>query len=178
MLILIWPLFILLKLALGVIGIIAAPLYIATGWRWLWLWGNDEKGFTNDDFEEVGPLLWDRIVRNASGNTKYALEKVFGDPRDYDERSNFKLKDLEYRDPMEAPGFKIRYRRVGALESIRITYGEPHARDGKKEYYGGFKIGSNVPGFGFTWQGRGVGGWLIALSSLALLFGFWYWLLT
>jgi len=154
MFVVVWPLFLLAKVVLFCVGLIAAPLRILTDWKILWLWGNDERGFRNEDFESLRALLWDRMIRNSSGNAKYALETVFGDSKEFHQRGNVPQTSLHEKDPMENPGFKWRYRRVGVLESFRVTWGKRRNKKGKKEIYGGFKIGSNVPGFGFTFQMR------------------------
>ena len=146
----IWIAFAILKyLVLDPIGLVAVPLSRVSDGRhrtpyiW-WLWGNDEPGFRNQDLS-VMDLLIDRIFRNPVGNSKYLLEKIFGDPQDY----------IQYGSDIDEgyTGFQWRYRRVGLLDSIRVVWGKPR-KQGKKEIYIGFKIGSNVPGFGITAQFR------------------------
>ena len=156
--VLFWFVFGFLKLVAFVIGLAAVPLsLVADGFRrtpkcW-WLWGNDEPGFQNEAFVSRWDLYVDRAWRNPVGNSKYLLERIFGDPQQYTQHDNFKKHPTRHADPMEGPGHKWRVRQVGPLLSVRYTWGEAR-RKGKAEVYLGFKIGSNVPGFGFTVQFR------------------------
>jgi len=155
----IWFVFGLAKLALGIIGLIAVPLSMVGDGRkrtpkMFWLWGNDEKGFRNEDFDNIHQLLMDRLFRNPSGNTKYLLADWFGDPEVFAQYGVKRHIEGEETDPLElGNGFQWRYRQVGWLNSFRCTWGPPRD-EGKKELYFGFKIGSDVPGLGFTFQIR------------------------
>jgi len=143
---LIWDLFLAIKIVLFLIGQIVVPISLFWNPRGFWLWDNDEKGFRRHDFQSNWDLYVDRAWRNASGNTKYVLEKIFGDPKVYIQRGQ----EIDE----SVAGFQWRYRQVKFLNSFRFVIGKPRAKKGKQEFYGGFKIGSNVPGFGFTLQAR------------------------
>ena len=148
----IWAVFISIKLVLVAAGIIAVPLSFVAP-KLFWLYGNDEPGFRNEDFDDTKSLLWDRIARNPVGNLKYLLEKIFGDPDEFNQWGVAKH-EKGTPDPMEL-GDKIQWRarQSGLLTSARLTWGEP-SNKGKNEVYFGFKLGSSVPGIGFATQVR------------------------
>lgn len=155
----IWTTFIAIKLVLFLVGLVAVPLSLLGDGRkrtpkMFWLWGNDEPGFRNEDFDSVWALLWDRVGRNPVGNSKYLLEKIFGDPDEFNQWGVAKH-EKGTPDPMEA-GDKIQWRarQKGLLTSARITWGKPDNSKGKNEVYFGFKLGSSVPGIGFATQVR------------------------
>jgi hypothetical protein len=149
----IWTVFGAVKLILFLMGQIIVPISLFWNPRGFWLWDNDEPGFQRKDFPTKWGLYVDRAWRNASGNTKYVLGAAFGDPKKFIQRDNFMKHPTRHADPMEGPGLKWRYRQIKFLSSFRVTWGAAR-RKGKKEFYGGFKIGSNVPGLGFTLQLR------------------------
>ena len=138
----------------AILGLVAVPLSMLGDGRlrtpkmW-WLWGNDEVGFRNEDFESIWPLLWDRMVRNKVGNAKYVIGRLFADEQDFIQVDNLVATDF-IGDPMEEEGFKWRWRRLGVFSSFRVTWGPARADKGKREFYIGFQLGSNVPGVGFT----------------------------
>lgn len=150
---LIWPVFIVIKLALILAGSVAVPLTFLAP-KLFWLYGNDEPGFRNEDFDSIWALLWDRWVRNPVGNLKYLLEKMVGDPNEFNQWG-VPRHERGTTDPMEAGDtVKWRIRQKGLLTSARVTWGEPNNSKGKNEVYFGFKLGSSVPGIGFTTQVR------------------------
>lgn len=166
---LIWAVFGAIKIALLFAGLVAVPLtFIAP--KLFWLYGNDEPGFRNEDFDSIWALLWDRIGRNPIGNLKYLMEKIFGDPDEY-KQWGVERHEKGTSDPMEAGDkFQWRARQSGLLTSIRATWGKPDGSKGKNEIYFGFKLGSNVPGIGFTTQVRPF--------YYAVIFGLLVWGLT
>jgi len=141
-----WALCACIKAALWIVGLVAVPLSLVGDGRKrtpsiFWLWGNDEKGFRNQDFDSVWKLYLDRCFRNPVGNHNY----LFDEPNDYQEYGE---PNLESKD-----GVQWRYRHTKYLDSFRVTFGKRRAK-GKKEIYIGWKIGSSVPGLGFTTQAR------------------------
>lgn len=52
------------------------------------------------------------------------------------------------------PGLQWRYRHTKWRDSFRLAWGAPDPKDGKKEFYIGFKIGPDVDNTSFTVQFR------------------------
>ena len=156
----VWPVFVVLKFIFWLLGLVLVPLsFLGDGLerppRLLWLWGNDEVGFRNEDFGGYGEMLWDRMMRNPVGNSKYFLEWLFGDPQQFEQFGVARMlaNHVDGVDPLESDGFLWRWRQKGVLSSFRMTFGRARP-EGKREIYIGFKLGSSVPGIGFTFQFR------------------------
>jgi hypothetical protein len=140
-----WTVFAAVKLTLVVIGLVAVKMALRHGLDsdfWpsrYWLWGNEEEGYPA--WSPVSPYKW-YAIRNPVNN----LRLLFHEPRF--------LTVLGTPNMDTTPGLQWRYAYGGWKDSFRVTWGKVRPFKGKKEFYIGWKIGSNVPGVGFTLQLR------------------------
>ena len=159
---LLWLPFIIVKGILAIIGglfIVPVGLIFCEGnykdWADIfWLWGNDEDGLGPESFKPKWPRYlarwWWLSVRNPVNNSRY----LFKDTEDYKEKTNW-----PHGDPMEAQQMKqhgrhsvYRWRR----KSWKVGYRKVWLTSPYKysEIWIGWKLGSSVPGLGFSLQFR------------------------
>lgn len=169
-----WLPMLLIKLGLFVVGLVLIPLGFLTQrmtlvavdeHHWpelLWLWGNDEDGLgpdwwlkkaaTKGWFIRTFPRYWWLAFRNTTNNMRYLF-------KDYPLSTCHVETDWSLNNPMEAAWlkkagkqsayrwvwkkWKAGYRRVWLNDDARYS-----------ELWIGWKIGSDVPGCGFTLQPR------------------------
>lgn len=156
-----WIPFILLKLVLAILGLVAVPLALQfkTWPKLFWVWSNDEEGcpdwwlrsaWLRGGFISKFPKFWWYAVRNPVNNFRYIFKDIknpktetdwdFGIPMESKELL-LSGKDSAYR--WTFSGWKAGYRKIW------ITKDEKYS-----EIWFGWKLGSSVPGLGFTTQVR------------------------
>jgi len=165
------------NIALILFGLVAVPIGLAisggtqANWpRIFWLWGNNEEWvplWWFDQAEQRGavvrafPRFWWLAIRNPVGNVRY----LFSD-RVPNIDTNWRLPLIL---PMEAAqllehkqrmayrwawaGPFAGYRRVW-LNNIRVSLDGDYQAKSYSEFWIGWKLGSKVPGLGFTLQLR------------------------
>lgn len=161
----------LIKISLAVLGLLAVPLALhACAYKhnmphrdvWpdiLWIWGNQEEGpprwWQIDASGSKNPLVrwfpnfWWYAIRNPVNNMRYIFDDREGN-----------LKTNWYEDiPMEAHQMLA----VGQQMAFQWVWNGPFAgyrrvwlngQDRYSEIWFGWKVGSGVPGLGFTTQVR------------------------
>lgn len=139
----------------------------------LWLWGNDEEGCPDwwidkcanltiepDDkwhrrlqkrVMRMFPQWWWYAIRNSVNNLRF----VFSDKGTWREDSNWPSNWSMEAAVMQREGYEVayRYRYRGWQSGYRRVWVKA-GEDTYSELYVGFKVGSPVPGLGFTVQPR------------------------
>ena len=142
------------------LGLVAVPFGIKYNWpRYLWLWGNDEEGCPEWWLKQAAsgeegklaqrfPCWWWYAIRNPVNNHRF----IFRDRADVKEETNFEGR-LEAPDLLEA-GQQMGYRWAwaGPFAGYRRVW--LAGQDKYSEIWFGWKVGSEVPGLGFTFQVR------------------------
>lgn len=142
-----WIPFLLIKLVLALLGLVVVPIAL---WRKadmtkLPVWGNREgvlSFWKGSDF-------WWYAIRNPVNNLRFC----FQDPEEFYSETNWSMDSMEAAEMQEAgqamayywrwSGWKSCYRRVWLNDNLHYS-----------EIWFGWKIGSSVPGLGFTSQVR------------------------
>lgn len=152
----VWPLFAAVKYTLAFVGLVTCLLgAMPREWpRLLWLWGDDEyhahrawwhaRNFPKSPYWK---RYWWHAIRNPIANVKYLINEPGGTAQ-----KGTAVPELEAQ-PLQQANRKRgwRYRSAGVLSSIKAIW---LRSDSYIELYFGFKIGSPVPGVGFTTQLR------------------------
>ena len=152
-----------LPVGLIFLGLVVVPIAIATrgpqskDWPFLfWLWGNDEEGCPEWWFrlaEKKGgirakfPAFWWYAIRNNVNNSRYIFEdreaKVEGWTGESMEAKDLIAAGVSKASRWTYNGFFAGYRRVWLNGDNKYS-----------EFWIGWKVGSKVPGMGFTMQLR------------------------
>lgn len=162
------PAFIFSVVAL-ILGLIAVPIALLFS-RWpkiLWLWGNDEEGCpmwwdiiasagTEGRIAQRFPCFWWYAIRNPVNNARYIFKDREANISGNWVQSSMEAQDMidHYRDDVHQwrwSGPFAGYRRVWLTEAGKYS-----------EFWIGWKVGSTVPGMGFTLQyrrNRKIGTW-------------------
>jgi hypothetical protein len=162
-----WIPFIVIKLVLSLLGLFIVPVslwYFNSHNRWpkvFWLWYNDQEGCPDWWFKYADrkggliakiPEFWWFAIRNPVNNFRYLFhdypKEVLGWETNWDSEGVMEaLQMLAAGQAMAYRwvwyGWKAGYRRVWLNSSGRYS-----------EIWFGWKLGSDVPGLGFTWQIR------------------------
>jgi len=138
-----------LYFALVLIGLPAVALGLVADGKYrtptMWhLWGESEN-IPLWWISEKGDTRWSRWWWMAIRNPVQGLDKYL--PR-VDHVNQYGMID-ESR-----AGFQIRYRHTKWRDSLRIAWGKPRSKKGKREFYIGYKIGPDVDNTSFTIQFR------------------------
>ena len=162
-----WVPMVLIMLTLTLLGLVAVPLALGiSGGRhkdWpdmFWIWGNDESKGTpdwwlnnaaNKWFTRYWPRFWWYAIRNPVNNHRFIFEdrspKVSGSfPKEFG--SSMEAHELMAHNYRRAERWSWR----GPFASYRRVWLEDD--DHYSEFWIGWKIGSPVPGMGFTVQWR------------------------
>lgn len=137
------------------LGLIIVPVAIevageqSKNWpKVFWLWGNDEEGVP-DWWLQRGSSFWWYAIRNPVNNFRF----LFAD----------RVPEIESNWFDEHPMESANLQKVGQSMAYRWAYSGPFAgyrqvwlnsTDTYSEFWIGWKIGSTVPGMGFTMQYR------------------------
>ena len=124
----------------------------------LWLWGNDEEGCPpwwmdraslNHWYTDRWPYWWWYAIRNPLNNSRF----IFKDRKPTIE-SNWSIIEPMEAQPMINVGQDMAYRWAwsGPFAGYRRVW--LNGQDKYSEIWFGWKIGSTVPGMGFTMQWR------------------------
>lgn len=162
-----WALFIPIYVLLFLIGLPVTYLMVkrdhqSSHWpKWAWLWGNDEEGYPVWAAQRnIEPWHW-YAIRNPVNNLRY----VFKD-REANWSGNWTSEVMEARELLENNTDKAyRWAWNGLFAGFRIVWlngyweqminGELDCgADSYNEFWIGWKVGSTVPGMGFTLQLR------------------------
>lgn len=157
------------KLVLMLLGLVVVPLALTTRYltaspvydenHWpgiFWLWGNDEEGCPQWWRERKHPWyirpwyrFWWYAIRNPANNLRFC----FQDPEEFHAETNWSMDSMEAAQMQKASQsmayywrwhkWKSCYRRVWLNGNLNYS-----------EIWFGWKIGSPVPGCGFTSQVR------------------------
>lgn len=167
-----WIPFFILKLCLAILGLVAVPMALGTRYvtiedydedHWpdlFWIWGNDEEGVpewwfvraNQEWYTRYWPRFWWYAIRNPVNNFRFLFEDYSIDQVGVETNWDFDA-------PMEATqmmllgqasafrwvwkGWKAGFRRVWLNNTQQYS-----------EIWFGWKLGSHVPGLGFTAQVR------------------------
>ena len=154
-----WVPLLLLRLGIVLLGLVAVPIALSCKqWpRVLWVWGNAEeevpvwwlKKSKGHWFTKMFPNFYWYAIRNPSNNLRY----LFKD-REAQIETNW-----HYDEPMEARNMRnhnvamaYRWAWSGPFAGFRQVWIKSETEYG--EMWFGWKVGSNVPGLGFTSQLR------------------------
>ena len=163
-----------IKIALAILGLIAVPLSLAgdgkhrTPKMW-WIWGNDEEGpepewwmnnrknlipakegFQHylDIFSKQFPRFWWLAIRNPVNNTRF----IFEDPVVVYTRTNITGGIEAHHLVANGRSSAYRWAYSGPFAGYRKVWLKPNNK--YSEIWFGWKVGSSVPGMGFTMQVR------------------------
>lgn len=142
-----------IKLTLAILGavlVVPVALKLGTDMKKLPIWGNKEEGPPKWFLDKDRPLpnWWWYSVRNPVNNMRY----LFEDPVDY-EVEGWAPNSMEAYDLINNELDSASYWRYkGPFAGYRKVW---LTDEGKySEFWVGFKVGSTVPGLGFTLQWR------------------------
>ena len=139
-----WAFWSAIKFPLAAIGLVAVALSLAGDGRnstpRMWrIWAQIDYGSKEAEWSIWYKYYW-YAIRNPVGG----LSNILRHPTQYE----------TYGDIDESqPGFQWRYRHTTWADSLRLVWGKPNPKKGKKEVYIGWKIGSTSP-YKFTVQFR------------------------
>lgn len=167
-----WIPMLVIRIGLMILGLVAVPIALmfdeAKLWHWpklLWLWGNDEEGCPmwwyqiariKGGFIARFPRFWWYAVRNPVNNFRF----IFKD-REAHILGNWHTASMEAHDLIDA-GVRVAYRWAyngpfAGYRRVWITILPEAGFESVGEYsefWIGWKVGSKVPGMGFTLQYR------------------------
>jgi len=166
-----WIPYMLVKFVLSLIGLVVLSIVIplfgkqSLDWpRLFWVWGNDEEEYPDwwkkaakkeNWFIKRFPCWWWYAMRNPVNNTRYWFKE-----REAAYSGNWATHDMEAQDLYRAGireahrwaynGWFAGYRWVRIDRAPGLIYAEDPGQ--YSEWWIGWKVGSKVPGLGFTFQ--------------------------
>lgn len=157
-----WIPVILIKLLLAIVGLLAVLIGLAFGkqsesWpKLLWIWGNNEEGYPEwAKKQDIGAWHW-YAIRNPVNNMRYIFEDRAAHISGNWTEPQMEAQDLIDRRMRRAyrwsyNGLFAGYRKIWLTKPY---YNDNHLQQEYSEMWIGWKIGSTVPGMGFTMQYR------------------------
>lgn len=157
-----------IKITLALLGLFVIPIALSinrTSTQWpklFWIWGNQENvpgwwqlSSMKHWYTEKFPNFWWYAVRNPVNNAQF----IFDDPELYATETNWSMTEkMEAAEMVEAnQRMASIWRWSGPFAGYRRVWivGETFDDFGKySEIWFGWKVGSTVPGMGFTMQVR------------------------
>jgi len=155
-----WILVAIVHIVLILLGLVVVPVAIKLNWpRIFWLWDNDEEGYPTWAINRgISPFVW-FAIRNPVNNFRF----IFSD-RKANISGNWTEDSMEAQDLIDrnmrvayrwsTNGLFAGYRRVWLTEPDRGWADDPFPYEKYSELWVGWKVGSTVPGMGFTLQYR------------------------
>jgi len=155
-----------IKITLALLGLFVIPIALlfdkeSTNWpKLFWLWGNQENVPTwwfnyvlNAPFyKAVFYRWWWYAIRNPVNNAQF----IFDDPGEVNVKTNWSIaKGMEAPQMIKADQrMAYMWRWSGPFASYRRVWLNGFQMDSYSEIWFGWKVGSTVPGMGFTMQVR------------------------
>lgn len=147
-----WIPFIAIKFTLAALGLLVVAVAVecfgrqSSDWpKFFWVWGNDEEGCP--DWWD-GSAWWWYAIRNPVNNTRF----IFEEPTEMTGQTNAPGGLEAHQLIAQEIDYGYRWMFAGWMSGYRSVW--LNGNDKYSEFWIGWKLGSTVPGVGFTLQYR------------------------